>query len=83
MTYFVATHAAQAQCPVKPLGVAEDASGDIRRFYATARAEAFADSDESRELAASEARMLAKVMLVRESAVPRSPDGRLRGPPCQ
>lgn len=52
---------------------------DGKHFYATARAEALEDSDGSREIAESEARIGARTFLLKIPGVPRTPNGKLQG----
>jgi hypothetical protein len=69
---------ANADCPSRLLGVAIDNDVAGRKFYATEKAEALADSDDSRELAIAEARVAARALLVNIKDVPKSDNGRLR-----
>lgn len=68
-----------AECPAYPVGITVKTRGTDRLFYATDRAEALADSDESRSLAAAEARVSARARLLKNKDVPKSSGGRLRG----
>lgn len=72
-------HPAQARCPERPPGLSAADGPGGRQFFATAGAEALADDDGSRDLAATEARLSAKVLLRDDTRVPKSAAGRLRG----
>ena len=71
---------AKAECPASPVGlVVERTDAGGRRFYSTDKTEALAASDESRSLAATEARISARSALAKSKDVPKRADGRLRG----
>lgn len=70
---------AHAQCPPGPVGVSVDGGGQSRVFTAVSAAEALQDADESRALAAAEARIRARALLLKDVRVPKADNGRLRG----
>jgi hypothetical protein len=71
---------ALAVCPTRSLGIGveKDDNGG-RRFYATEKAEALANNEDSRKLAAAEARIAARAALATQKGVPKQDNGRLRG----
>ena len=69
----------QAQCPPGPVGVTVDGSGQSRVFTVVSVAEALQEADESRALAAAEARIKARALLLKDARVPKADNGRLRG----
>lgn len=75
----VTTGVAIADCPSRPLGVQKEGVPGHAVFYATERAEALTTSDESRALAAAEARVFARQMLADDKNVPKDSRGALRG----
>jgi hypothetical protein len=75
----VCNSAAFAQCPIQPIGIHVEQSGSNKRFYATDMAEALAANEDSRRLAAAEARVAARALLKNHPSVPKSSLGRLRG----
>jgi hypothetical protein len=77
--FFVCSAGALAQCPIQPIGIHVEQSGSNKRFFATDMAEALADNEDSRRLAAAEARIAARALLKKDASVPKSSLGRLRG----
>ena len=70
---------ALAQCPPGLVGVTVDGSGQSRVFTSVSAAEALLEADESRALAAAEARIKARALLFKDARVPKADNGRLRG----
>src|SRR5450432_1771387 len=66
---------AKAACPAVPFGVAVSTVNRDRQFLATDRAEALADTPESKELAIAEARTAARSRLMQDKNVPKSANG--------
>jgi len=68
-----------ATCPSHAMGLTNEAGSSGRIFYATEMAEALSDNNDSRELAAAQARIAARVLLKNSNDVPKSGSGILRG----
>jgi len=70
---------ADDKCEAFTLGASVIDRSDGKHFYATVKVRAWDDTDGSREIAASEARIEARKVLLDIPDVPRTPNGKLQG----